>query len=130
MWGNWWIFALLLALSLLVICTTFCITYATTAKMLIYPLNKIQEASRQIALGETHLRKGPEQIQEFSDIQDALDVLVTQKVQLKAEKINQESQKEHALLQYYQLQTRSHFLLNCLKSLYNLTAQGSTKGHC
>lgn len=124
MWGNWWIFVLLLVLSLLVICTTFCITYATTAKMLIYPLNKIQEASRQIALGETHLRKYPEQIQEFSDIQDALDVLVTQKVQLKAEKINQESQKEHALLQYYQLQTRSHFLLNCLKSLYNLTAQG------
>ncbi len=34
------------------------------------------------------------------------------------------AEKEHAQLQYFQLQTRSHFFLNCLKSLYNMLEMG------
>lgn len=124
MWGDWWIFVLLLSLSLTVICITFGCIYRAAARMVLYPLNKIREASRQITQGATKLEKTPERVQEFADIQDALDAFVTQKVLLETEKNQQAFQKEHALLQYYQLQTRSHFLLNCLKSLYNLTARG------
>ena len=43
---------------------------------------------------------------------------------LERDNISQAYEKEHALLQYYQLQTRSHFVLNCLKSIYNLSAKG------
>lgn len=34
------------------------------------------------------------------------------------------AEKEHAKLQYFQLQTRSHFFINCLKSLYNMLEMG------
>lgn len=34
------------------------------------------------------------------------------------------AEKEHAQLQYFQLQTRSHFFINCLKSLYNMLEMG------
>ncbi len=124
MWGNWWIFIDLLILAFLVVCLTFFGIYFYAKKILIYPMNKIKEISQQIAEGAVSIQKVPENIQEIAEIQDALEVLVEQKVKLETEKMRQESQKEHAMLQYYQLQTRSHFLLNCLKSLYNLTMLG------
>ena len=43
------------------------------------------------------------------EIQTALARLVEQKVSLAKENLLWQSQREHALLQYYQLQTRSHF---------------------
>ena len=44
--------------------------------------------------------------------------LMEQKVALDLEKQQEAFEKDHAKLQYYQLQTRSHFMANCLKSLY------------
>lgn len=124
MWGDWWIFVGLLMLAFLVVCVTFFWIYFYAKKILIYPLNKIREVSQQIAEGAVTIQKVPENIEEIAEIQDALEILVDQKVVLETEKMRQESQKEHAMLQYYQLQTRSHFLLNCLKSLYHLTMRG------
>lgn len=124
MWGNWGIFIGLLILAFLVVCMTFSGIYFYAKRILLYPLNKIREVSQQIAEGAVAIQKAPEDIQEIAEIQDALEILVEQKVKLETEKMRQESQKEHAMLQYYQLQTRSHFLLNCLKSLYHLTMRG------
>lgn len=124
MWGNWWVFIGLLILAFFVVCLTFSGIYFYAKRILLYPLNKIREVSQQIAEGASTIQKAPENIQEIADIQDALEVLVEQKVVLETEKMRQETQKEHAMLQYYQLQTRSHFLLNCLKSLYHLTMKG------
>lgn len=124
MWGAWWVVVGLLMLAFLVICVTFSAIYFYAKKILIYPLNKIKEVSQQIAEGAVTIQNDPENIQEIAEIQDALEILVEQKVMLETEKMRQESQKEHAMLQYYQLQTRSHFLLNCLKSLYHLTMRG------
>lgn len=42
------------------------------------------------------------------------------KIQLEKDNMYKAYETEHAMLQYYQLQTRSHFFLNCLKSLYNM----------
>ena len=124
MWGNWWVYVSLLLTALTVVCISFWAIYVSVEKIMFVPLQKIREASQQITEGVQSLQKEPERISEFAQIQDALDALVTQKVTLETEKMRQESEKEHAMLQYYQLQTRSHFLLNCLKSLYNLTARG------
>lgn len=128
MWGTWWVFVILLSVAVLVICVTFWGIYLSAQKILIYPLKKIQEISQQIADGAVAIQKVPENLQEIAEIQDALEILVAQKVTLETETMRQETQKEHAMLQYYQLQTRSHFLLNCLKTLYNLTVQGDQEG--
>lgn len=124
MWGNWWIFLTLLVTGLIVVCISFLGIYISVEKILLYPLQNIREASEQIAQGSATFRKTPENSIEFLQIQDALETLVNQKVKLETEKMREESEKEHAMLQYYQLQTRSHFLLNCLKCLYNLTIRG------
>lgn len=57
---------------------------------------------------------------EYAAIRTALEELVQQKNALEAQNYANREQKEHALLQYYQLQTRSHFFINCLKSLYSM----------
>ena len=93
-------------------------------RMLIYPMDEISEASRRIAAGATDIGPEEEPIQELSAIHEALRGLVEQKVSLERENISEAYQKEHALLQYYQLQTRSHFFLNCLKSIFNMASRG------
>lgn len=58
--------------------------------------------------------------EEYNAIRRALEELVLQKNELERQNYANQAQKEHAQLQYYQLQTRSHFFLNCLKSLYSM----------
>ncbi len=123
-WAHLRVYAIMLAVSLLVICLLFFSMYHLLKQMLIYPLNQITDATKQIAEGASSISGQPESIAEFLQIQTALERLVAQKVSLAQDNIDQTHQKEHALLQYYQLQTRSHFILNCLKSIYSLTVKG------
>ncbi|MCR5656790.1 MAG: histidine kinase [Butyrivibrio sp.] len=97
-------------------------------KILVYPLDKISEAS-QILSDPQNTNELPESdlkfdIQEINQINDALSSLVKQKVSLARENESRKAEKEHAQLQYFQLQTRSHFFINCLKSLYNMLEMG------
>lgn len=124
MWAHLRVTVIVLTVSLLVICMLFIVMYQILKRMLVYPLDQITGASRQIAEGASSIQSQPESIEEFAEIQTALEQLVEQKVSLAQENLNQTHQKEHALLQYYQLQTRSHFFLNCLKSIHSLTMKG------
>ena len=124
LWGNLKILVIILGAVLIIICLLFLLMYTTLNRMLIYPLNQITAATQQIAGGGRFSGSKQERIQELEDICHALANLVDQKVSLEKDNISQAYQKEHALLQYYQLQTRSHFFLNCLKSIYNLTSRG------
>lgn len=63
--------------------------------------------------------------EEYDAIRQALTELVQQKNELERQNYTNQAQKEHALLQYYQLQTRSHFFLNCLKSLYSMAEKSN-----
>lgn len=123
-WKHLRVYVILLSAAFLVICALFASMYHLLNQLLIYPLNQIAAATRQITDGTTHIEEQPESIREFQEIQDALRRLVEQKVSLAKDNMNQIYQKEHALLQYYQLQTRSHFVLNCLKTIYSLTVRG------
>ena len=123
-WGNARILSGILAISILIVVLLFVYLYYLLSRMLIYPLNEITNATKMLASGATEFEQKQERITEFSEIQGALQNLVREKVNLQQEKEDEASQKEHALLQYYQLQTRSHFFLNCLKSIYNLAAKG------
>ena len=124
LWGNLKILVFILVAALVAVCLLFVVMYSMLQRMLIYPMNQITAASRKIAEGAQTTEDATEYIQELEDIRSALSALVEQKVSLERDNISQAYQKEHALLQYYQLQTRSHFVLNCLKSIYNLTAKG------
>lgn len=123
-WKGYRGFWMLFLAAFLAIGSLFLVTYSFMKRILIYPLDQISRVSRQIASGENEIPRNTESLEEFNAIQDALSRLVEQKVVLEREKLSQAYEKEHALLQYYQLQTRSHFFLNCLKSIYNLAAQG------
>lgn len=124
-WSHLQVYVIMLVVSLVIICALFISMYQLLQQMLVYPLNQITDATRRIAEGACSIRSQPEKIEEFQSIQTALGQLVEQKVSLARENMNQVYQKEHALLQYYQLQTRSHFILNCMKSIYGLTLKGN-----
>ncbi len=114
---------LFLIISVIVI-GLFLVVYAFISRILIYPLDQITNASRQLSGATDLMKTDQENLVEFSTIRDALDRLVEQKVQLEQDNRNKTQETEHALLQYYQLQTRSHFFLNCLKSLYHMSERG------
>ena len=113
--------AILLIFILALICGFILLIYALINKILIYPLNQIADASEQLG-NEPHKTYviDKSNISELETINEALNQLIDQKIDLQKENMSKETEKEHAMLQYYQLQTRSHFFLNCLKSLYNM----------
>lgn len=126
-WSYSRISVILFIITFIIICTLFFVIYAFLNRILIFPLNQITRASQQLAGSGELIQQDHEDLQEFSTIRVALNQLVEQKVQLELENTNKTQEKEHALLQYYQLQTRSHFFLNCLKSLYNMSEKGEVE---
>ena len=123
-WASFRIYIVMLGAALLLMGGSFLFIYRYIRRMLVYPMDEISEASRRIAAGATDIEPREEPVQELSAIHDALRDLVEQKVTLERHRISEAQEKEHALLQYYQLQTRSHFFLNCLKSIFNMVSRG------
>ena len=123
-WSYSRISVILFVIVLFIICGLFLVIYAFINRILIYPLNQITNASRQLSGSADSLKTDQDDLMEFSTIRVALDALVEQKVQLEQDNRTKTQETEHALLQYYQLQTRSHFFLNCLKSLYHMSERG------
>ncbi|MBA4383494.1 MAG: hypothetical protein C0410_02040 [Anaerolinea sp.] len=123
MWSYLKISVTLFLIAIIVICLLFFVIYSFISRFLIYPLNQITSASKKLAGSEAeeHLLQDQDDLLEYSTIRIALKRLVEQKVNLEQDNISKTQEKDHALLQYYQLQTRSHFFLNCLKSLYNMS---------
>lgn len=123
-WSYSRISVILFVIVLFIICGLFLVIYAFINRILIYPLNQITNASRQLSGSAETVKTDQDNLLEFSTIRVALDALVEQKVQLEQANRTKTQETEHALLQYYQLQTRSHFFLNCLKSLYHMSERG------
>ena len=126
MWNYLKVSVILFLVLIIVICALFIIIYTYISRFLIYPLNQITIASKKLAgsSAEDTMLQNQDDLLEYSTIRIALNKLVVQKVNLEQDNASKTREKEHALLQYYQLQTRSHFFLNCLKSLYNMAEKG------
>jgi two-component system, sensor histidine kinase YesM len=126
MWSYLQISITLFIIVILVVCILFVVIYEYISRILIYPLNQITVASKKLAGAndEEQVFYKQDDLLEYSTIRVALNKLVSQKVSLEQENLSKTREKEHALLQYYQLQTKSHFFLNCLKSLYNMSEKG------
>jgi sensor histidine kinase YesM len=129
MWSYLKVSVILFLIIIIVICALFGVMYTFISRFLIYPLNQITSASRKLAGADAEQTNLQDQddLLEYSTIRVALNRLVAQKVNLEQDNIHKTREKEHALLQYYQLQTRSHFFLNCLKSLYNMSDRGEVE---
>lgn len=130
---------ILLVFLVIALLAFFLLVYGYVKKATVYPLERISELSDQMRESGRRMRKKlleePESavhleasdsdgIREYAKISEALNELVDQKIELEQENEARQREKNQALLQYYQLQTRSHFFLNCLKSLYNMANTG------
>lgn len=107
------------------------IIFKMMSRFLLYPLKQIVNASELLISekGETLsadeiIRKETQersiQLVELEKINEALGNLLDTKIHLEKENLKRKQEEEHAQLQYLQLQTRSHFFVNCLKSLYGM----------
>ncbi len=73
--------------------------------------------------GETDCGKGggkESRLKEIRVINEKLDELIAEMGRLEQEKYKKEKEADAALLQYYQLQVRPHFFLNCLNIVASL----------
>ena len=90
-------------------------------KIVLYPLNKINSAADKLDQNNMdYLLDDDENILEYRNINQALKNLISKTIELEDKKNAEAAQKDHAQLQYLQLQTGSHFFINCLKSLYSM----------
>lgn len=123
--GVWtltrWLIAAFIALAFIT-CTVIVFIFYSFNRLLLYPLIQTNAAMEHLDEDDPSgfLADNQSKIIEYQNINDALASLLDQKVTLSREKENEAFEKDHAKLQYYQLQTRSHFFANCLKSLYNM----------
>lgn len=103
-------------------CIILACNFYSFNKLLLYPLNLINTATEHLEQDNfsEFMKNNNTNIIEYQNINHALANLVNQKISLNNEKELEALQKDHARLQYYQLQTSSHFFVNCLKSLYNM----------
>lgn len=94
--------------------------YAISKRMLLMPVIQISDFSKEIKETHDYSISKPSRIKEVQETQEALVSLAATVSELESVRRSEEEEKTHALLQYYQLQTRSHFFINCLKSLYGM----------
>ena len=111
---------LMAIIFLILMVLIFVVFYTTTSWILLTPIVKISDFSKEITQTHSYSVSKPSRIKEMQNIQAALVSLAKTVSELEAIRRTEEEKKVHALLQYYQLQTRSHFFLNCLKSLYGM----------
>ncbi len=109
-------------LMFIVFSILFIVMLLSFRNILSYPINQISSAAESLEQNDIglFLEKNRSNIIEFQKINEALSNLVHQKIMLEKENHLEKDAKNHAMLQYYQLQTKSHFFINCLKSLYSM----------
>ena len=111
---------LMAAVFLVLMALIFVIFYTISKRMLLIPVMEISDFSRKIEQSRDYSIPKLSRITEVQETQKALVSLAKTISDLEAARRMEENVKTHALLQYYQLQTRSHFFINCLKSLYGM----------
>lgn len=111
-------------LVIILIAVALAAAYRVLLKFLYYPIEEVAEMSKKLENADMDLRTPSSNFVELDAIKESIVNLLDQKSNLEKEKANQVMEKERALFQFYQLQTRSHFFINCLKSLFNMTEKG------
>lgn len=88
------------------------------------PMESMMGTINRIKKGNMELRMEKNQsIDEFFQISDSFNGMLDEIQQYKIESYEKELAIQNARLQYYQLQMRPHFFINCLKNIYALAEQ-------
>lgn len=113
----------ILTVSLVLLCVFLALAELSRRyliRFLVFPLQEIEALSKTAEEKQSFTPAQTELPKEYEEIRNSLYALVEKLEKEQRERQDYISAKEHALLQYYQLQTRSHFFINCLKSLYSM----------
>ena len=98
--------------------------YRFVKKIIYQPIDHFVHRLTEMKRGETPENSGEakekNQLEEIRLINDKLDELIAEMGQLEQEKYKKEKEANATLLQYYQLQVRPHFFLNCLNIIASL----------
>jgi len=126
MWSFTQILVFIFILLTIITCAIIIYIFYSLNNILLYPINRINDATKLLEQNnpESFLANKDTNIIEYNNINNALAHLIEQKITLNNEKQREAFEKDHARLQYYYAQTRSHFFVNCLKSLYNMLELG------
>ena len=88
-----------------------------------HPLDDLEKTIAEIRSGNMEAQAPLSDIKEFQDVGMMFNEMMQQIRDLRIEAYEKELEKQHAQLQYLQLQIRPHFYLNCLKGLYAVAQQ-------
>lgn len=101
--------------------------YLFVNRIIYQPIDHFVHRLTEMKKGEPPENFGKEgrenQLEEILLINEKLDELITEMGQLEQEKYKKEKEANAALLQYYQLQVRPHFFLNCLNIIASLLSE-------
>lgn len=100
--------------------------YRLLKKSFLSPLEEMVETMEQIRDGEAESRLNiVSAVQEFRKINTTFNSMMDRIRKLKLLAYDRLIQMQQTQLQYYQIQIRPHFYLNCLKTLYGMASSGS-----
>lgn len=115
--------SLLLGMTILII-LLIPFAYYSMKREFFVPMKSIVQFIDDIKPGNMELRmENDQRIIEFDQISESFNRMLDQIKQYKIESYEKELAVQKARLQYYQLQMRPHFFINCLKNLYALAEQ-------
>ncbi len=122
MWSFTKVSVILFILIAVITCLMLIYIIHYLNRIVIYPLDRINAATKHLEQNDSsHFVNNTESnIIEYQNINNALANLIDQKISLDNKKKAEAFEKDHARLQYYHLQTSSHFFINCLKSLFHM----------
>lgn len=98
--------------------------YRLVKRIIYQPIDHFVHRLTEMKGGETaeefRAELGENRLEEIRTINEKLDELICEMGRLEQEKYKKEKEANAALLQYYQLQVRPHFFLNCLNIMASL----------
>lgn len=119
--------SLLLCLTALII-LFLPFAYRSMRQNLFAPMKSMMYTIERIKQGDMELRMDSRQpVEEFTQISESFNGMLDQINKYKIESYENELAVQKARLQYYQVQVRPHFFINCLKNLYALAEEHSYK---
>lgn len=101
---------------------------AMLTKIIITPINRIVNALNLFKKGDLDVQIAERKVSnEFRIVNESFNSMTSEIKQLKIDVYEQKLMKQKAELQYYQLQIKPHFLINCLNMINNLAQIGNLK---
>ena len=117
------------ALQALRVCGTFVFLRLDIKYSVKRIMDKIEETEMGTFLNVPAyvMDKNPASLKEIEEINSQIDDILSQILRLQEDKLQQQQRIRDIQLQYYQIQIRPHFILNCLNTINMLAENKSTQ---